>query len=176
MKAVAIALVGLVSVVSGEIFNLALPKNGPPNYPANAPTKHAAPPIDIPSGTTLQVLGVSGHPLAGAAIQVSGLVVESDLTSAAQKPAGFSTASTVAGPATVTFFRLTSDSSIVSYSITSPDESSKSNTAIIPDDDSGDHDVILEASSDLQTWVPIQPGSYAATTTRRFFRVRVQKQ
>ncbi len=65
---------------------------------------------------------------------------------------------------------------VISYSIKTADDSSKSNAAVVPDDNSGNHEVILEASTDLKTWEPVQPGTYPTTTTRRFFRVRVQKQ
>jgi hypothetical protein len=46
------------------------------------------------------------------------------------------------------------------------------NTVVIPSDASGPVEIILESSEDLVTWTPVNPGSYGASTERRFFRVR----
>lgn len=172
MKSVLITLFGLMSLASGEVFNVALPQSGPLNYPANAPTKHAAPPIDVPEGATLEVLGLAGTTLVEVAVEASGTTFKMDLS---PKSTGGPSGGVVAGPAKVTFVRINSVGVLVSYAITTSDESTKSTAAAVPDDNSGDHQVILEASSDLQTWTPVQPGAYPATTTRRFFRVRIQK-
>lgn len=81
-----------------------------------------------------------------------------------------------AGPLTLKFKEnLGFVPALISYSITKPDQATNSNAVVIPDDNSGDHQVILEASTDMRNWVPVQPGSYPSTTTRRFFRVRIQK-
>jgi len=36
--------------------------------------------------------------------------------------------------------------------------------------------VILESSTDLVTWTQANPGTYGASTTKRFFRVRAVNQ
>ena len=47
-----------------------------------------------------------------------------------------------------------------------------SSSVVIPEDASGPVNIVIESSTDLVTWVAANPGSYGATTTRRFFRVR----
>ncbi len=47
-----------------------------------------------------------------------------------------------------------------------------SSSVVIPEDASGPVNILVESSTDLVTWVAANPGSYGATTTRRFFRVR----
>ena len=47
-----------------------------------------------------------------------------------------------------------------------------SSSVVIPEDASGPVNIVIEWSTDLVTWVAANPGSYGATTTRRFFRVR----
>jgi hypothetical protein len=46
-------------------------------------------------------------------------------------------------------------------------------TVVIPEDETGNVEIILESSKDLITWTAANPGIYdAATTEQRFFRVR----
>lgn len=49
-------------------------------------------------------------------------------------------------------------------------------TVVIPDDASGDVEIILESSKDLVNWTAANPGTYnSETTDQRFFRVRAEK-
>lgn len=43
---------------------------------------------------------------------------------------------------------------------------------VIPEDASGPVEIILESSTDLVNWSLANPGTYASSTQRRFFRVR----
>jgi hypothetical protein len=47
---------------------------------------------------------------------------------------------------------------------------------VIPTDATGPVNVILESSTDLVTWTAANPGTYGASTTKRFFRVRAVNQ
>jgi hypothetical protein len=47
---------------------------------------------------------------------------------------------------------------------------------VIPTDATGPVNVILESSTDLVTWTQANPGTYGASTTKRFFRVRAVNQ
>jgi|GEM_PF-1655040 len=47
-----------------------------------------------------------------------------------------------------------------------------STAVVIPADAAGPVQIILESSTDLTTWTAATPGSYASSTSRRFFRVR----
>ena len=46
---------------------------------------------------------------------------------------------------------------------------------VIPADNSGPVNVILESSVDLINWIPANPGTYGTSTTNRFFRVRATR-
>jgi hypothetical protein len=47
---------------------------------------------------------------------------------------------------------------------------------VIPTDATGPVNVILESSTDLVTWTQANPGTYGASTSKRFFRVRAVNQ
>lgn len=48
------------------------------------------------------------------------------------------------------------------------------NALVIPTDAAGDVQILLESSTDLQTWTPAAPGTYSSSTSQRFFRVRAE--
>jgi hypothetical protein len=43
---------------------------------------------------------------------------------------------------------------------------------VVPENATGDVDVLLEQSTDMITWTQCLPGAYNASTQKRFFRVR----
>jgi len=45
-------------------------------------------------------------------------------------------------------------------------------SVVVPADATGDVDVLLEQSTDMITWTQCLPGTYNASTQKRFFRVR----
>ncbi len=55
---------------------------------------------------------------------------------------------------------------------TGSDKIKASNTVVIPSDAEGPVQVILESSMDLITWTGAEPGTYGASATNRFFRLR----
>jgi len=56
------------------------------------------------------------------------------------------------------------------------DAVSPSTSVVIPTDATGPVTIILESSADLVNWTAALPGTYGATTTNRFFRVRAVRQ
>lgn len=53
------------------------------------------------------------------------------------------------------------------------DLSALPNTAlVIPEDASGPVSIMLESSTDLANWTEANPGEYASSTARRYFRIR----
>ena len=58
----------------------------------------------------------------------------------------------------------------LSQSTTTPTVSSAS--VVVPSNAVGDVDVLLEQSTDMITWTQCLPGTYNASTQKRFFRVR----
>jgi hypothetical protein len=47
-----------------------------------------------------------------------------------------------------------------------------STSVVVPSNAVGDVDVLLEQSNDMITWTQCLPGTYNASTQKRFFRVR----
>jgi hypothetical protein len=47
-----------------------------------------------------------------------------------------------------------------------------SNAVVIPSDSSGPVQIILESSEDMVNWNSANPGTYGASTNKRFFRIR----
>jgi hypothetical protein len=54
-------------------------------------------------------------------------------------------------------------------------EVSKKFATVIPENSSGNVDIILEQSTDLINWTAVNPGSFPPSTAKRFFRVRSQE-
>lgn len=67
---------------------------------------------------------------------------------------------------------------LITYKITrasTPVTAVPSTAVVIPENVTGDFQVILEASADLQTWTPVSPGTFSSTHPQRFFRTRIFK-
>jgi hypothetical protein len=66
----------------------------------------------------------------------------------------------------------------VVFRITGSPESESVNTkkfaTVIPENSSGNVNIILEQSTDLINWTAANPGSYPPSTSKRFFRVRAE--
>lgn len=69
-----------------------------------------------------------------------------------------------------TTFRLRTKAEFLS-SLTAPSVAISS-AVVIPEDAAGPVTIVMESSTDLVTWVAANPGTYGASTPRRFFRVR----
>jgi len=68
---------------------------------------------------------------------------------------------------------------VISYRIrpnTSSSTTTPANAVVIPTDATGSVQIILESSTDLVTWTQANPGTYGASTTKRFFRIRAVNQ
>jgi hypothetical protein len=62
------------------------------------------------------------------------------------------------------------DSTLEASTATTANISSAS--VVVPSNAVGDVDVLLEQSNDMITWTQCLPGTYNASTQKRFFRVR----
>lgn len=85
----------------------------------------------------------------------------------------------LAGPATVTLRNSTVvglqivSTEITAASPTLDSVTSRPSTAVvIPSDQEGPVEILMESSSDLITWNAATPGTYGAASTNRFFRLR----
>ena len=63
-------------------------------------------------------------------------------------------------------------SNYYSDSLTSTSPLISSTAVVVPSNATGDVDVLLEQSTDMITWTQCLPGTYNASTQKRFFRVR----
>jgi len=83
----------------------------------------------------------------------------------------------VAGPRTITLEVPADVGSVLTYKLSTNSTVATQNVAstvvVIPANASAPVDVILESSVDLITWTAALPGSYAPSTEKRFFRVRL---
>jgi len=117
-------------------------------------------PLSIPSGKICEVLSVFGTVFSDAvgfnlvAANVPYLI-----------PGGSSLTSTMDGSV---IYRLKDN---IATTTTIPTSS-----VVIPTDATGPVKIILESSTDLVTWTEANPGSYGASTSKRFFRVRAVNQ
>ena len=117
-------------------------------------------PLSIPSGKICEVLSVFGTVFSDAvgfnlvAANVPYLI-----------PGGSSLTSTTEGSV---IYRLKDN---IATTTTIP-----TSAVVIPTDATGPVNVILESSTDLVTWTQANPGTYGASTTKRFFRVRAVNQ
>ncbi len=57
----------------------------------------------------------------------------------------------------------------------SAQEASKKFATVIPENSPGNVNIILEQSTDLINWSAVNPGSFAPSASKRFFRVRAQE-
>jgi hypothetical protein len=126
--------------------------------------------ISVSAGEVLEIYSYAGH---------YPLVVKDGVST------GFPTGNTSAFPARIVGpaeikTPTTSGSVMLTYKKT-PNTSSSStttpaNAVVIPTDATGSVQIILESSTDLVTWTQANPGTYGASTTKRFFRIRAVNQ
>ena len=81
----------------------------------------------------------------------------------------------IAGPKTVVIEVASNQALLCTYKITTATETATANVAsqavVIPENATAPVDIILESSTDLVTWTAAVAGSYAPSTSKRFFRV-----
>jgi hypothetical protein len=163
-------------------------------YYRNGTTKQ----LLLPAGKTLTVLGVNRTPYQDPGNRGSTPFINAIIEGSTNKlSVWYGSSSTlgnlvwtgpIRGPLTIEYGLLASlSSSMVPYPVTEAmfifdiqdsTSSSGSSTAIssssvvVPSNATGDVDVLLEQSTDMITWTQCLPGTYNASTQKRFFRVR----
>jgi len=81
------------------------------------------------------------------------------------------------GPGVLNYY--SSNGALVTYRLKdniSSTTTTPTSAVVIPTDATGPVNIILESSTDLVTWTAANPGTYGASTTKRFFRVRAVNQ
>lgn len=86
--------------------------------------------------------------------------------------------SNIVGPASIRIIQpLAIGKSAVGFEVKREASAGQPSTAVvIPDDGAGPVQIVLESSTDLVTWTAANPGSYATSTQKRFFRIRATRQ
>ena len=81
----------------------------------------------------------------------------------------------VKGPVQISYEAHGIYSGFATFEVINTDEvTSTSSTIVVPADASGPVQVFLESSQDLLSWTEANPGTYGASTQKRFFRVRAK--
>lgn len=177
------------NVRNGELVG---PSGG--TYFRNGTTKQ----LVIPAGKEMQVLGVNRSPYADPGNRGSTPFINAVVEGSTNRLSiwwGSSSAlgslvwnGPIRGPLTIEYGLLpTLSSSMTPFPVTdavfifdiketsSAEGSSSSistSSVVVPSNATGDVDVLLEQSTDLITWTQCLPGTYNASTQKRFFRVR----
>ncbi len=128
--------------------------------------------IPILAGETFEVLSFNDR--AGLGIS---LLKTDGITIASNADGSSRTNIVVAGPRTVSAFVPENGSIALTYKITTVSQVATQNVAsqavVIPENASANADIIFESSTDLTNWTAAVAGSYAPSTSKRFFRVRL---
>ena len=132
--------------------------------------------VNIPSSSVCEILAFSalGQGASSASVSVGSVAVATGGTTSQPRSLivpGPATLTISVGPGTSTFlsYRLFDNTSGVGQGI-------PSSAVVIPADASGPVQIILESTTDMVTWTPANPGTYGASTSKRFFRVRAVQQ
>jgi hypothetical protein len=94
-----------------------------------------------------------------------------------RRPDGISSWYGYTGSSDGPFFFHASKGAVTFRVLGSPDSesvSTKKFATVIPENSSGNVNIILEQSTDLINWTAANPGSYPPSTSKRFFRVRAE--
>jgi hypothetical protein len=163
-------ILGGVSAQAQDLQTIIFAKNNASSYQSSGTLVGS---YGIPAGKTMEVISMTGSlPLtvvfgnANYTGNFDGYAYERLSTGSLLGPATI-VADSVSGFRLVTF-RLKDN--------TSTTETVPTSAVVIPSDATGPVNVILESSSDLVTWTQANPGTYGASTTKRFFRVRAVNQ
>ena len=135
--------------------------------------------IAVPTGQVFKLLTWAPAYNGPNTLKVDGIDVPVSWAPAATSntPPVFSPNLVVAGPRTVSLVVPSNNSLVCSYILATNGEVATQNVAsqvvVIPQNASAPADIILESSTDLITWTAAVAGSYAPSTSNRFFRVRL---
>ena len=134
--------------------------------------------IQVLAGETLELLTWAPSPRDAASLSVDGVNAPLFIQTNTTCPIPVFTQSfVVAGPKTISLEVGANRSLVVTYKLTPVSTVATLNVAsqvvVIPENAPAPLDVILESSTDLINWTAAVAGSYAPSTSKRFFRVRL---
>ena len=170
---ITLALFGTLSAsaFSQDLQTLIFCRANPSDYQSSGSVVSS---YGIPAGKTMEVVSMTSN------LPVIAVYGTSNFTGTVYNGYAYNTLSvgTIVGPASlvvenspgfrIVTFRLRDNTSTTTTTPTS--------AVVIPTDATGPVDVILESSTDLVNWTQANPGTYGASTTKRFFRVRAVNQ
>lgn len=127
----------------------------------------------VATNQLVQIISIAGNPGAPRA----GLFHSSGVTATATNLGTFTGLTNItvyAGTHTGQLGSTVYDPGLVTLTITIPSNPSMipANSVVIPADSTGPVEILLESSPDLVNWTGALPGTYGASATNRFFRVR----
>ena len=137
-------------------------------------------PVTLAAGDTATLLYSSNT---GQSLQLEVVIGLNTRSLGIQTPSStaYSGPITLSGPATIRAktFNTNAEIELVTLSVNRANSAENvvpANAVVIPEDASGQFQVILESSTDLLNWTAANPGTYGGSTARRFFRTRIVKQ
>ena len=141
-------------------------------------------PVNVPAGKVAEVLGASGPGTIYYSPASSNGATGINSSSNPNFTVGsVAVGSKYAGPGILfcsqTSGQTYSGNGLLTYRFvdnTSTTTTTPTSSVVIPTDATGPVKIVLESSTDLVTWTEANPGSYGASTTKRFFRVRAVNQ
>lgn len=134
--------------------------------------------IEVKAGEVCEVLNVAGSVLVSSSQDFDSSNAKGYLSINSASWGSLGQPFPVAGPCWI-HLRWNDSLAIISYRIrpnTSSSTSTPANAVVIPTDATGSVQIILESSTDLITWTQANPGTYGASTAKRFFRIRAVNQ
>ena len=163
-------ILGGVSAQAQDLQTIIFSKSNPQSYQNSGVIVGS---YGIPAGKTMEVISMTGSVQLNVAFGNANYTGNFD----GYAYAPLSTGSLV-GPATI-LAESTGGFRLVTFRLkdnTSTTQTVPTSAVVIPTDATGPVDVILESSTDLVNWTQANPGTYGASTTKRFFRVRAVNQ
>ena len=134
--------------------------------------------IDVPAGKVCEILNFSGPVKVRKDADSPECFISSE-NSSWLKSLPLAQAFPIAGPALISVGTSTTYTAVLTYRMkdnTSNTTTTPASAVVIPTDATGPVKIILESSTDLVTWTEANPGTYGASTTKRFYRVRAVNQ
>ena len=135
--------------------------------------------IDVPAGKVCEILNFSGPVKVRKDADSPECFISSDNNNSWIKSLPLAQAFPIAGPALISVGTSTTYTAVLTYRMkdnTSSSTTTPTSAVVIPTDATGPVKIILESSTDLVTWTEANPGTYGASTSKRFYRVRAVNQ
>ena len=135
--------------------------------------------IDVPAGKVCEILNFQGPVKVQKDMESPQCFLSSNNNNTWSASLPLAQPFPIVGPALITVGVSSTYTAVLTYRMKdniSTTTTIPTSAVVIPTDATGPVNVILESSTDLVTWTQANPGTYGASTNKRFFRVRAVNQ